>query len=406
MAKPVGATCNLACEYCYYLGKANLSATRHESKMSDSLLELYTRQYLRSQQGGRASMVWHGGEPMLRGIAFFKRAVDLQSRYAGGRQVENSLQTNGLLVDDEWCHFFRENRFLVGLSIDGPEHIHDRYRRGRIGHASFSAAMRAMKLFQKHGVEFNVLSTINDYSSQYPLEIYRFFKAQGVRFIQFIPVVECVSHTSTGQRPRLLPPAERDESLVSPWSVKPEDYGRFLTTVFDEWVVQDVGRYFVQLFDALLGNWCGTVPSVCVMARECGGAAVLEHDGSVYSCDHYVFPEYRLGNIRQHSINELIRSDRQKRFGRQKHERLTSTCRRCEYLSLCYGECPRNRFALSPSGERGHNYLCAGLKQFFQHTEPYMRFMRRELMSNRPAANVMDWAATPGDRWIRGKNPT
>lgn len=393
MPKPVGSACNMACRYCYYTQKAGTRDSGGNRMMSERLLELFIRQFLHLQQGDCISITWHGGEPLLRGIEFFKKAVELQRKYARGRQVENSIQTNGLLVDEDWCRFFHENRFLVGLSIDGPEHVHDRYRRDRSGHATFSRVMRAMRLFQKHKVEFNTLSTVNDYSSQYPVETYRFFKEQDVRFMQFIPVVECLSRPSKGERARTLPPGERVEKRVAPWSVRPGDYGRFLAAIFDEWVVRDVGRYFVPFFDAVLGNWCGAAASQCVMAKECGNAVVLDHDGSVYSCDHYVFPEHRLGNIGEKSLTELLLSGRQKRFGRQKSERLNSECRKCEYLFLCHGECPRNRFAVSPSGERGHNYLCEGLKTFFRHTEPAMRFMRNELMNGRAAANVMGWAA-------------
>lgn len=392
MVKPVGPACNLACDYCYYTQKAKERAEAGNGLMDERRLERFIRQYLRSEKGDCISITWHGGEPLLRGIEFFKKAVELQRKYAGGKQ-ENSVQTNGLLIDEDWCRFFREHRFLVGLSIDGPEHVHDRYRRDRSGETTFSRVIRAMRLLQKHGVEFNTLSTINDYSSQYPVEIYRFFKEQGVRFMQFIPVVECLSTPSEEGRPRTLPPGERVDKRVAPWSVRPEEYGRFLAAIFDEWVVRDVGRYFVPFFDAVLGNWCGAPASLCVLAKECGKAGVLEYDGSVYSCDHYVYPEHRLGDLSGHSLPELMLSDRQKRFGRRKSEGLTSDCRRCEYLSLCHGECPKNRFAVSPSGERGHNYLCPGLKLFFRHTGPAMRFMRDELMHGRPAANVMGWAA-------------
>lgn len=393
MVKPVGPACNMACDYCYYTQKTKTRELSGNSMMTERLLEQFTLQHLSSESGDCIAIAWHGGEPLLRGIEFFKKAMALQRKYAGGRQVENSIQTNGLLVDEDWCRFFYENRFLVGLSIDGPEHVHDRYRRGKGGQATFSRAVSAMRLFQMHNVEFNTLSTITDYSSRYPLEVYRFFKEQGVRFMQFIPVVECLFRPPKKARPRFLPPGERSEELVAPWSVKPEDYGRFLTAIFDEWAVRDVGRYFVPFFDAVLGNWCGVPPSQCVLAMECGHAGVLEHDGSLYSCDHYVFPEHRLGNVGEKSLSELMRSGIQKRFGRRKSERLTSECRACEYLFLCHGECPKNRFAVSPSGEHGHNYLCKGLKLFFRHTEASMRFMRAELMNGRPPANVIGWAA-------------
>lgn len=390
MPKPVGPVCNMACEYCYYTQNNETSLSCKNNMMSEGLLELFIRQTLLSQKGDCISITWHGGEPLLRGIGFFKKAVELQRKYARGRQVENSLQTNGLLVDEDWCRFFHENRFLVGLSIDGPEHVHDRYRRDRNGHPTFNRVIHAIRLFHKYKVEFNTLSAINNYSSGFPVEIYRFFKEQDVRFMQFIPVVECLPQQSKdASRLRRLPPEERINNPVAPWSVKPEVYGRFLIAIFDQWVTCDVGRYFIPFFDGVLGNWCGIAASQCVLAKECGNAVVLERDGSLYSCDHYVFPQHRLGNISTKSISELVLSGRQKRFGRWKSRRLTSQCRTCEYLSLCHGECPKNRFAVSSSGERGHNYLCEGLKLFFRHTEPSMRFMRNELMNGRPAANVM-----------------
>lgn len=388
--KPVGSACNMACNYCYYTKKNGMGSSCGNNMMSERLLELFIRQYFHLQQGNCISMAWHGGEPLLRGIEFYKKAVQLQSKYAEGRQVENSLQTNGLLVDEEWCRFFLENHFLIGLSLDGPVHIHDRYRRDRSGKGTFSRVIRALRLFQKYNVEFNVLSTINDYSARYPVEIYRFFKEQGVRFMQFIPVVECLPQMpKKGTQAQTLPPAKRTNKLIAPWSVRPVDYGRFLTAIYDEWIVGDVGRYFVPFFDAVLGNWCKEKASLCVIAKECGKAPVLEHDGSFYFCDHYVFSEYQLGNIGKKKISELMLSERQKKYGLQKSEQLTLDCRRCEYLFLCHGECQRNRFIVSPSGECGHNYLCEGLKSFFRHTESSMRFMRNELVNGRPAENVM-----------------
>lgn len=391
MIKPVGPACNLSCRYCYYTQKCGADGSGSKEMMSEDLLELFFRQLFLSYSGECVSITWHGGEPLLRGIDFYKKAMELQRRYGDRRLVENSIQTNGVLVDENWCRFFHENRFLVGLSIDGLEHVHDRYRKDRSGKGTYSRVMRAMSLFQKHDVEFNTISTVNDYSSQYPLEIYRFLKESDVHFMQFIPVVECITCHSEGAQSRTIPPGARTGKPVAPWSAKPLDYGRFLVRIFEEWVTSDVGRYFVPFFDAVLGNWCGVDASLCVMAKECGKAVVLESDGSLYSCDHYVFPEYRLGNIKQKSFPELLHSGRQKRFGRSKHEQLTSDCRKCEYLFLCHGECPRNRFVVSPHEKFGHNYLCEGLKLFFRKTEPSMRYMRNELMNGRLAEGVMDW---------------
>lgn len=387
--KPVGSACNMACSYCYYTKKNGMGSSCGNHMMSERLLELFIRQLFNSHKADCISFAWHGGEPLLRGIEFYKKAVQLQRKYSGSRQVENSLQTNGLLVDKDWCRFFRENHFLVGLSLDGPEHVHDRYRRDRSGNGTFSRVMRAMRLLQKYDVEFNVLSTINDYSARHPLEIYRFFREQEIHFMQFIPVVECLSQFTEKKQVPTVSPGKRDGKLVTSWSVKPGDYGRFLTAIYDEWIARDVGRYFVPFFDAILGNWCKEKSSLCVIARECGKAPVLEHNGSVYSCDHYVFSEYRLGNIAQKSFWKLLFSERQKKFGEQKSEQLSSDCHRCGYLFLCHGECPKNRFAVSSSGECGGNYLCEGLKHFFRHTELSMRFMRDELINGRPAENVM-----------------
>ncbi len=390
IVKPVGSACNMACSYCYYRQKNGTGLSYGNSMMSERLLELFIRQIFDSQKVDSVSIAWHGGEPLLRGIEFFKKAVQLQRKYAGGDQVENSLQTNGLLVDDGWCRFFKENGFLIGLSLDGPEHIHNHYRKDKNGQGTFSRVMQAMRLFQKYNVEFNVLSTINDYSAGYPLEIYHFFKEQGIHFMQFIPVVECLSQfPEKGRQMQTVSPGKRAGKLVAPWSVKPDDYGRFLTAIYDEWIAGDVGRYFVPFFDAVLGNWCKEKASLCVIAEECGKAPVLEHDGSVYCCDHYVFSEYHLGNIGRKSLWELLYSEKQKRFGLQKSKQLASDCRRCRYLFLCHGECPRNRFMASSSGECGHNYLCDGLKRFFRHTELSMQFMRDELVNGRPAANVI-----------------
>jgi uncharacterized protein len=389
MSKPGGPSCNLACTYCYYQDKLALYPGGGPLRMSNRVLELFTRQYIRMQEAPSVLFAWQGGEPLLLGRSFFERALVYQRKYAGGKRVDNSLQTNGTLLGDDWCRFFKDNGFLIGVSLDGPEHVHDRYRRTVDGRPTFAGVMPGVELLQEHGVEFNTLSVVNDYSVRFPLEVYRFLKDAGSRYMQFIPAVGCASEVLRPDGLRLLNAHQGSEHLVTEWSVRPLDYGRFLSEIYDEWVGGDVGSWFVQFFDSVLSNWCGLPPGVCVIGRDCGRGAVIEHNGDVYACDHFVFPENRLGNIRETPLAAMLLSERQREFGRRKSEALTSFCRRCEYLSLCWGECPKNRFALSAEGEPGHNYLCAGLRHFYGHTEPTMRFMAHELRSGRPASNVM-----------------
>lgn len=383
MAKPAGATCNMACTYCYYLEKKELYADDPKMVMSDSLLELYTKRYIEAQTMGMVNFTWHGGEALLRPLSFYKRAMELQQKYAGGREIMNCLQTNGTLLDDEWCRFLRDNNWLVGISIDGPQEFHDEYRRNRGGKPSFLNVMRGIRLLQKHGVEWNAMAVINDYNADYPLEFYRFFKELGCHYIQFTPIVERLTASH-----RLA--AVRDRGDLAPFSVTPEQWGNFLCTLFDEWVRTDVGTYYIQLFDATLANWAGAEPGVCTMAPTCGHAGVMEYNGDVYSCDHFVFPDYKLGNIRDSSFIEMMGSDRQLRFGASKRDSLPGQCRRCRWLFACNGECPKNRFAVTADGEPGLNYLCAGYKKFFDHVAPYMDFMKAELDAKRAPANVMN----------------
>lgn len=382
MAKPAGSGCNLACEYCYYLEKKKLYTDEKRHFMSDSTLENFIKQYIEAQTADTVQFTWHGGEALLRPIEFYKKAVELQKKYAGGRKIENSLQTNGLLLNDEWCRFLREEGWLVGLSIDGPQRFHDEYRRSADDRPSFMKVMKAVQLLQRHHVDWNAMAVVNDYNADYPLEFYRFFKQIGCRYIQFTPIVERKS-TSGG----LLAP-DGEGHLVE-FSVTPEQWGNFLCSVFDEWVRNDVGSYFVQIFDATLANWCGVMPGLCTMAPTCGHAGVIEYNGDVYSCDHFVFPEYKLGNIRETNLGEMMYSDRQQRFGAAKRDALPRQCRECRWLFACNGECPKNRFARTTDGEPGLNYLCEGYRKFFAHVAPYMDFMKNELANERPPANVM-----------------
>ena len=383
MAKPAGAACNLACDYCYYLEKSDLYPSASKTEMSDELLELFIRQYIEAQTGPEAIFTWHGGEALLRPLSFYKKALRLQDFYgrAKGVSVLNTLQTNGTLLNDEWCAFFRDNGFLVGISLDGPQAYHDAFRKNRAGRSSFDRVVRGVKLLQKHGVEYNILAVVNSLNGHDPVGFYRFFKELGCRYLQFTPIVE----RSDGHA---LAHILRPDLPVTPQSVTPGLWGDFLIGLFDEWVRHDVGEVFVQLFDATLANWAGEPPGLCTMGKYCGHAAVLEHNGDLYSCDHFVFPEFFLGNIRSRSITELMESGQQRRFGRDKHDTLPRQCLECEYLFACQGECPKNRFARTEEGEPGLNYLCEGYFRFFRHAAPYMDWMREALRRGEPPAGI------------------
>lgn len=385
MAKPVGSSCNMACEYCYYLEKSSLYDTASRQAMSEETLELYIRQYIGSQTADSVQFVWHGGEPVVRGLDFYRRAVELQKKYAGGRHIENCLQTNGTLLTEEWCRFLRDNGWLVGLSIDGPQQFHDEYRRDRADKPTFQRVMKAVRLLQRHRVEWNAMAVVNEYNADHPHEFYRFFKSIGCRYIQFTPVVE--RRAADG---RLASGRDREGRLMS-FSVTPRQWGDFLIALFDEWVKEDVGKYFIQIFDATLANWAEVEPGLCSLAARCGHAAVMEHNGDIYSCDHFVFPEYRLGNIHDKTIVEMMSCERQQTFGLMKETALPRQCRECRYGFACHGECPRNRFAVSADGEPGLNYLCEGYMRFFDHVAPYMEFMKSELEAGRPPSNVVNF---------------
>lgn len=389
MTKPVSSMCNLSCRYCYYLEKANLY--RNEDKagrftMSEDLLERFIRDYIESQTMPQVLFSWHGGEALMRPLSFYKRVVELQKRYARGVQIDNSIQTNGTLLTDEWCEFFRENGWLVGVSIDGPQEFHDEYRRNKMGQPSFRKVMQGINLLNKHGVEWNALAVVNDFNADYPLDFYNFFKEIDCRYIQFTPIVERLYPHKDGRH--LASPMDNGKVSLADFSVSPEQWGEFLVTLFDEWVKEDVGKYFIQLFDATLANWVGQQPGVCTMARTCGHAGVMEYNGDVYSCDHFVFPEYKLGNIRTHTLVEMMYGERQQQFGMDKYVKLPAQCKNCEFLFACNGECPKNRFAFTADGEPGLNYLCSGYKRYFRHVAPYMDFMKQELEAGRPPANV------------------
>ncbi len=397
MAKPHGPICNLNCTYCYYLEKENLYAAKgRDFRMSDSVLEAYIRQYIQSQPAQHVSLAWQGGEPTLLGIPFFERVLELQKKYAGGKIIDNAFQTNGTLLDDAWGGFLARNKFLIGLSVDGPEEIHDAYRVDKGGQPTFARVMRGLGILKKHGVEFNTLTVINRKNAYRARDVYGFLKQIGSAYLQFIPVVEQMAVQPDPNGLVLLKPYARQESSVSDWSVEPLQFGKFLSTVFDEWVISDVGRVFVQVFDVALESWAGLPQSLCVFAPECGKALAVEHNGDLYSCDHFVYPENKLGNIMERAMSTLVNSPQQTRFGSAKQSALPSDCQKCDVRFACNGECPKHRFTTTSSGEYGLNYLCAGYKHFFHHIDPYMRFMANELRQNGAPARVMEWARTSG----------
>lgn len=384
MAKPSGAACNLACDYCYYLDKS-LLYPENKTEMSLGTLERYIRQYIDAQTGSEVIFTWHGGEALLRPISFYQKALELQELY--GRQkgvsVINTLQTNGTLLTDEWCEFFRANGFLVGISLDGPEAYHDAFRRNKAGAPSFDRVVRGVRLLQKHGVEFNILAVVNSLNAEDPIGFYRFFKELGCKYIQFAPIVERRDSFS-------LVSVLRKDLEVTKQTVPPEQWGDFLIGLFDEWVRRDVGEVFVQIFDSTLANWAGETPGLCTLTKYCGHAGVMEYNGDLYSCDHFVFPEFYLGNIYEQSISEMMESGRQYRFGRDKYDTLPRRCRECEYLFACWGECPKNRFAVTEDGEPGLNYLCEGYFRFFRHVAPYMDWMKKALLEGKAPAGIMN----------------
>jgi uncharacterized protein len=393
MTKPIGSACNLDCVYCYYLEKEKLyPAPSARQEMSEKTLETCIAQVICTSIDPVIQFSWHGGEPILRGLDFFRTVIRLQKKYGAGRKIENNIQTNGTTLTDEWCRFFRDNGFLVGISVDGPEHCHDHYRKYSSGQGSFAKCMNGLELLLKHKVEFNTLSAVNDYNAKHPLEVYRFLRNIGSRYMQFLPVVERVDPAAGPGDLKIQAPGPEKSAEVSDWSVDPSDYGDFLVGVFDEWIRKDVGEYFVLTFDCVLSNRMGVPPPVCVSAEVCGHAAVMEHNGDVYACDHYVFPQYKLGNIGDRSIGAMMSGPSQMQFGRDKRDRLPAYCRKCAYLQLCKGECPKNRIVNTPDGEPGLNYLCPGFKKFYKHSLPYFEFMANELVHQRQPSNVMKWA--------------
>lgn len=408
MLKPQASLCNMACRYCYYLEKEQLYPGQ-SPLMSEALLEQFTQQYIEAQTMPQVLFTWHGGEPLLRPISFYRKAMELQRKYAGGRTIDNCIQTNGTLLNDEWCRFFKENNWLVGVSIDGPQRYHDAYRSFKQGGPSFEAVMKGIECLNKHQVDWNAMAVVNRLNVEDPVGFYRFFKEIGCRYIQFTPIVERLASTAkdkpspsatdnpslpattevSATKLRLASVDQRGDLPLTAESIRPEQWGNFLCQLFDQWIQTDVGEYFIQLFDATLANWVGEEPGLCSMSSHCGHAAVMEFNGDVYSCDHFVFPQYRLGNIHENTLIEMLYGPQQQAFASKKTQNLPEDCQQCEFLFTCHGECPKNRFARAAGGESGLNYLCPGYHQFFSHVAPYMDFMAAELRANRAPANVM-----------------
>lgn len=405
MLKPAGPACNLNCTYCYYLEKKKLYPSANEFRMSDKLLEEYTKQYIEANQIPVVTFTWQGGEPTLMGLDFFRKAIEFQKKYASGKTIENAFQTNGTRLNDDWCKFFTDNKILVGISIDGEEHNHDHYRKTISEGPTFKRAMKGVELLHKHKVEFNTLSCVTSYNVHYAIETYRFLKRIGSGFIQFLPVVERIAIQPDKRNMSLVTPGYTGDASVSEWSVNGKDFGKFLITIFDEWVRNDVAKYYIQIFDTTLANYVGEMPGLCVFSETCGNALVMEHNGDLFSCDHYVYPEFFLGNISDTQMINLVKSQEQFDFGIDKRNKLPRYCLQCDVRYACHGECPKHRFLNTPDGKPGLNYLCAGYKMFFHHVEPYMDYMAKELKNKRAPANVMTWIRNKDNQFIRPATP-
>lgn len=397
MIKPAGSLCNLDCNYCYYLDKAEIYGGK-EPVMTLEMLETCIREYIAANDVQEVMFNWHGGEPLVLGLDFYKKAVALEQKYAGDKIIRNTIQTNGTLLTQEWASFFRDNDFLVGISVDGPQDIHDKYRKDKGGAPTFDKVMRGVSLLYRNNVQYNTMTTVNHASEGRGLEVYEFLKSIGSRYMQFMPVVEHVKYPEgkNGKplkyaRPHIVDPSEEGAS-IAPWSVGSMAFGKFMCEIFDSWVLADVGRYFVNLFDAALARWCGVMPGTCAYAETCGGNSVIEHNGDVYPCDHFVYPQYRLGNILENDLRTMMTSQEQVRFGISKRNSLPGRCVRCRYRFACNGECPKHRFNVTESGQTGLNALCDGYFMFYSHVEPYMDKMKELLDSQQAPAGVMPWA--------------
>ncbi|MGF1451689.1 MAG: anaerobic sulfatase maturase [Opitutales bacterium] len=397
MAKAIGPICNLDCKYCFYLEKEKLYPDNEKWKMSDERLEAFVRDYIAAQPGPHVSFAFQGGEPTLLGVDYFRKVVEFQKKYANGKAIETAFQTNGTLLDDEWGEFLAENKFLVGLSIDGPEEVHDAYRVDKKGRPTFKQVQRGLQILQKHKVEFNTLTCINAETVKHPARIYKFLKGIGSKYLQFIPIVERQADATAAMLkldhaapPDLAtPPADGQNPPMAPWAVPAEAYGDFLCKIFDEWCKKDIGRVFVQIIDTALGKWLGIEGGICYFSETCGRALAMEHDGDVYACDHFVYPKYKLGNLMNQSLGEIADLPEIKQFGNDKRDKLPKYCRECEVRFACNGECPKHRFTYTPDGEWGLNYLCPAYKRFFNYIDPAMRLMADLYRRQRPASEAM-----------------
>ena len=391
MAKPTGSVCNLDCSYCFYLEKEKLYPERNRDwKMSDKVMDLYIKQQIEAQDTEEVVITWQGGEPTMMGLEFFEKTVEVINKYKGDKKVSQSIQTNGILLNDKWCEFFKNNNFLVGISIDGPAHLHDPYRVTRSGKGSHKQVMKAIELLKKHKVDFNTLTVVNDLNSKHPLEVYEFLVGIGSQYLQFIPLVEQEAREPTKDGLVLISPDHDMAADVTPWSVRSIKYGQFLNTIFDTWVRRDVGKVFVNMFDIALNAWCNNPWTACVFAPTCGNAFALEANGDLYTCDHYVYPEHKIGNLETSSIRSMNMSEQAKDFGEAKLTELSNDCKSCPVLFACNGGCPKHRFTRSSSGKVDHNYFCQGYKAFFVHTAPYMQTMKEYLTNGVPPANIME----------------
>lgn len=393
MAKPVGAACNLRCDYCFYLEKADLLPPQAEHHMSEQVLETYIKDYITGQKIPEISFVWQGGEPMLAGLDFYEKVIRLQKKYGGGKTIKNSLQTNGVLLDDAWCRFLKKHDFLVGVSLDGHKEINDLHRRDAKGGSVFADTMNGIGLLQSYGIAYNVLACVSKGASAQPLAIYRFFREQGIQHIQFTPVVERIPADTAPMGLRHAQPDSPGEA-VTDWSVPQEAYGNFLNAIFDEWVQRDVGTMFVMNFEWALTAWLGLESTLCLFAKTCGGSAIIEQNGDIYSCDHFVYPQYRLGNISDTTLADLMSSQAQAAFG-QKKETLPRKCQLCDALFACRGECPRHRFCTTSSGEQGLSYLCKDYRSYYRHIHPHMKAMAQLIQNGCAASEVMHLKERP-----------
>lgn len=392
MAKPAGPSCNLNCTYCFYLEKESLFNEK-KTLMSDEVLKIYTEKYINSQSGKEVTFAWQGGEPTMAGLDFFRKAIKMQKRFNSGKKITNVIQTNGTLLTEEWCRFFAKNKFLVGLSLDGPELLHNLYRKSKTGGPTFNKVKRALRLLKEYNVDYNVLTTVNAENSKEPLQVYNFLKEYGVEYIQFIPIVERVADDKSIEQGFTLstpPDNDRDERNLTDWSVESSIYGDFLISIFDQWVKNDVGSIFVMNFEWAFSSAINGVPGICQFAQKCGNSGIVEHNGDIYSCDHYVYPEYKLGNIIYDNPKDLFASDQQRQFGNNKQDGLSRECLECPVLQLCYGGCPKHRFVYNGEDIYPKNYLCIGYKKFFTHILPYAELIRKLNQERKPITDLMN----------------